>query len=188
MSIASTAATIRAGNGAIVGNWMLLAGNVSDQSQLVDLTTLASVTTYNYNVNSIMWTSTVTADGKKLYNGGWDGAFFSYNPLTPLVVPVMDYRFHNSTSSVIRDAVFVIENSKDVLYTSRGGTIDVWDVTSTTAPILTKSLIFDITTGDGYAIKVNVATHRAYVANTGGWFYVINTDMIPAAASTPPAY
>lgn len=197
MSIASSGgAYTQLQSGTILGGWMLTGSASFENAYLMNLATFAADVTYSLpstGAGQFLWSSVSSADNKKAFVAGTTSGFFTYNPATPAVAPVLVSKYDSGPNTIVRDAVFVVENGKDLIYGVRqNGFIDVWDATSMLTPVLIQSQMIPnyISTGgnEAYAIRVNPITHRAYIASAAGEFYIINTQMLRPPVTPPVPY
>lgn len=177
------------GNGAIIANTWMISGCYDNGSDihLINLATLNSdllIANPDPGSSTNIWTSAVSADGSKIFVGGVVGHFLSYSAADN---PVVQDRYRAIFGSTVRDAVFTTENGKTMLYTALGGGIvDKWDMRNVAAPIHVGQISLRAAgaTVELYGIRVDTATHRGYIATSGGQFIIIDTNMLapPTAA------
>ncbi len=129
----------------------------------------------------------VNAAGNKVFIGGIGHSFLSYSATDS---PRVQVRYQAETAPLARDAVFVTESGKELLYVAGGTVIDVWDVTSITAPVHVGQ--YDASSeGTGsefYGLRVDPVAHRAVAASTGGHIVIVDTRMIAAPATPYTSY
>lgn len=178
------------GNGAVIADAWMLTGcyNSSTNFLLLNLSTYAADQTFNYTDGAQWtWDTSVSADGSKIFSGAGTASFFSYNASdTPQVQQRANYK---GMVDYTRDSVFVEEGGHTYVYSAGGNHyITVWDVTDIAAPLLVYEQPLAGMTGEGYAIRVDIANHRAYVTSVDGRFYIVNTQMMRPATSTITAF
>lgn len=183
------------GSGAVLGNWLLAGRNYTGVTSLIDMSIATPAVNSTYSVpatstGSILWTSSTSTTAEKAFVGGQNGGFFTFDPLNPTVAPVMTYRFSDPLGTVARDSMYVIENGKELLYVSGQSKINVWDTTNAVTPVMTGQLELPSGIGESYGVRINPTTHRGYVTTNSGWFFIFNSEMIPAPPTTslPVAY
>lgn len=180
------------GNGAVIGAWMIsgcyFGGWGAFLIRLSDLSNVGSYAFPDAGSGTNLWASATSPDGTRAYVGGANGGFFTYDPSTPAVAPVVSYRF-NAPGTWNRDAQYVVESSVLKLYAGDGsGQVIQWDVSNPAAPVATgvqPTTDFGVTS-EGYGIRVDPVTHRAYFATLDGKFVILNTEMF--RAPTVPFY
>lgn len=183
-------------SGTVLGGWMLTGSASFENAYLMNLGTFAADVTYSLpstGAGQFLWSSVSSADSRKAFVAGTTSGFFTYDPSTPAVAPVLVSKYDAGPNTIVRDAVFVVENGKDLIYGVRqNGMIDVWDATSMISPVLIQSQIIPNYNSSGgneaYAIRVDPVNHRAYVASAGGEFYVLNTQLLKPPAAAPVSY
>lgn len=157
--------------------------------QIINPTTMALTTTLNYSSTPIpapySWGSSRSADGTLAYVAGLGGAFLQLvsNNVT------LSAKHITTGSGIIRDSNFTTESSKNILYSifSTPKSINRWDMSNPSSPVLTHSTAIADTVREAYAIRSNGSLNRAIVVTNGGMIYLIRTDQLDAASATDVA-
>ena len=178
------------GNGAVINNTWMLSGCYNSYSDifLINLSTYAADQTFTLtDAAQWIWESSVSDDGSKIYSGAGTAQFFSYSAsATPQVQLVSSFKGLADTG--VRDSQWIEENSESHLYTVSGqGNLSMWNATNIAAPTLVSEQPLTGFTGEGYALRVNPTSHRAYAVTSGGEFFIVNTQMLRPATSNPIA-
>lgn len=141
-------------------------------------------TTYSMapNNNYWSWVTTHSSDSKKAYVAGAGGAFFSTDPTNDTAV--VTARHNQTSTAILRDAIFVDINGHNYLYSVTGGDryLDVWNTDNIAAPFLVYSNQILEGSGETYGIRVDPKTGRAIVITNRSNFYVIDISQLSPAS------
>ncbi|MFC1609699.1 hypothetical protein ACFL6C_01955 [Myxococcota bacterium] len=129
------------------------------------------------------WSGAISADGTRVFQGGWVAGFLEYVPGGTDEI-VLRSRFNNPNAGY-RSAQFVEEGGAAHLYVITGDRVlEVWDATDLSSPHFVRRGVVDVATREGYGVKVDVASRRAIVVANGGQLVVIDIDTIPVSFGT----